>query len=352
MRSGVDLRARVLAEARCSPGVYRFLGPRREVLYVGKSVQLRRRLLSHFSPAGSAKQVEMIRVARSVEWEYVPNEFEALLREFRLIRAFRPRFNKRHRHERRYAWIRLTRGDAPRLAATRNPRPDGSRYFGPFPAPAKLPGILDELAAVVGLRDCSDRTPMRFTDQLEVFQRERTPGCARADLGTCPAPCAALCSVAEYRENIRTAVQFLSGRSDAPLERLEALMHRASERREFELAGRLCRRSERLEDLRDRVVTFRDQIAALTCVYRVASDTGGTDRGYVLAAGRVLMSFDFTPDGAMEASTRQRAVALLRGPIPTPAEIDAESREETFLVTRWFRNRPDERERTLPIEGC
>ena len=131
------LRETVGRTAENRPGIYRFTGPRGEILYVGKSVRVRSRLLSYFRSDVPSKQSELLRVAAGVEWEYVPNEFEALLREFRQIRSFRPRFNRRHRSERRFAWIRLTEEAAPRLVATRRRTSSQGQYFGPFPAPLR-----------------------------------------------------------------------------------------------------------------------------------------------------------------------------------------------------------------------
>ncbi len=82
------LREQVSSDAENRPGTYRFTGPKGEVLYVGKSVRIRSRLLSYFRSDVPSKQSELLRVATGVEWEYAPNEFEAVLREFHQIRTF------------------------------------------------------------------------------------------------------------------------------------------------------------------------------------------------------------------------------------------------------------------------
>ena len=69
------LREQVSLMAENRPGIYRFTGPRGEVLYVGKSVRIRSRLLSYFRSDVSSKQSELLRVAKGIEWEYLPNEF-------------------------------------------------------------------------------------------------------------------------------------------------------------------------------------------------------------------------------------------------------------------------------------
>src|SRR5688500_7572808 len=91
------LRAQVQAECRDLPGVYRMLGATGLVLYVGKAKRLRTRLLSYFRAARKGgrrdKQARILRHAHALEWEYAPDEFAALLRELRLIKRHRPRFN-------------------------------------------------------------------------------------------------------------------------------------------------------------------------------------------------------------------------------------------------------------------
>jgi excinuclease ABC subunit C len=347
-RSG--LRPRIQAEAENRPGIYRFLGPRRELLYVGKSIRVRTRLLSYFR-AREGKARELLRVASGVEWEYVPNEFEAILREFRLIRAFRPRFNVQHRRHRRFAWIRVTREAAPRIVATRTPRPDGSRFFGPFPATRSLPLSLRELASVVGLRDCPARTPMAFADQLDLLSAPRSAGCPRAELGSCPAPCAAACTRGEYLRGVEELTAFLAGQSDVPLERLQRRMDAAVRSRGFEVAARLRDREARLRTLRDRVVEAEREREALSFVYPVAGADGGS-RAYFLQGGRVQLTLDEPPRG--DAHARERMAQALRSAAsrePTPPESLAEAqREELFLVARWFRTHPEERARGIPVE--
>jgi excinuclease ABC subunit C len=353
-------RVRLGAENR--PGIYRFVGPRGEILYVGKSVRIRTRLLSYFRDGTRGKARELLRVAEEVEWEYVPNEFEALLREFRQIRAFRPRFNVRHRRERRFAWVKITGEAAPRLVATRKPRADGGRYFGPFPAPRNLPATLRDLARAVGLRDCPAATPLHFADQLDLLGPERTPLCPRAELETCPGPCAGLCSETDYRENVRRAVAFLDGRDDVPLARLRSRMEDAGRSREFEHAARLRDRLEALERLQEAIAQFRDFLTGLTFVYRVpagASPAPEEERGYLVLGGRVRITFSLPSTSAGSGASGSEGIRAVEAairrvrdePPAAPEALTPAEWEELFLVARWFRDNPRELERTEAPEA-
>lgn len=345
-----DLRRQVADKAENRPGIYRFTGPRGEVLYVGKSVRVRTRLLSYFRGHVGTREFELLRSARDVEWEYTPNEFEALLRELRLIRSVRPRFNVRHRRERRFAWVRLTADAAPRFVATRTPQPDGSRYFGPFPAGRGLPGVLNDLARATGVRDCAKRTPMHFADQLELVPSQRTPACLRGETGSCPAPCAGHCTAGEYRERVDEAVAFLEGKSDAPLLRLRERLDAASARHEFESAARVRDWIQRLEDLRQRIQLFQDQLRRLRFVYE-PSASAAARRAYLILDGRVRLSWDpGDVHGPDQETLAQRLHRLCRETPTPPHQLTASEREELFLVARWFRRHPDELERTHALE--
>ncbi len=361
-----ELREQVRAGAENRPGIYRFIGPRGELLYIGKSVRVRSRLLSYFR-ARKGKPLEILRVARQLEWEYVPTEFEALLREFRLIRAFRPRFNVHHRRDRRFAWIKLTREIAPRLLATRRPIADGARYFGPFPATRALPRTVRDLAHLLGVRDCPARTPMHYSDQLDLLAPPRTPRCARAELGSCPAPCAALVSRKAYLQGVEEAEAFLRGETDEPVQRARRRIERASSDRAFEVAALWRDRMEGIERLRETLVDHRRYLDSLRFLYRVPtgpdlprqdSDDAPVARAhrvYLIIGGRVRLTFDEAPSlpgnpppSLDELRRSQIAGALDRAENEVPLPLDEEAREELFLVARWFRRRPEELARGCP----
>ena len=109
------LRAHVRAGARNSPGIYRMYGPAGEVLYVGKSVRVRTRLLSYFRADRGEKAAEIVGHAHRIDWEHLPSEFAALLREMELIKRWRPPFNVQHKADAAYCFIKLTREAAHRL---------------------------------------------------------------------------------------------------------------------------------------------------------------------------------------------------------------------------------------------
>ena len=130
--------AKQLPEA---PGIYWFEHegrdsngtPHTEVLYVGTSRNLRKRVASYFSASEQRTRIhEMVQVATGVRGIECATDLEAQVRELRMIAARSPRYNRRSRNQHRLWWLKLTGGSLPRLVATRTPSPD-DMFWGPFP---------------------------------------------------------------------------------------------------------------------------------------------------------------------------------------------------------------------------
>lgn len=338
------LRDYVRAHAENRPGVYRLLGPEDQVLYVGKSVRVRSRLLSYFRAERGDKAAEIVSLSRRVEWDHHPNEFAALLREFRQIRRLRPPFNVQHKRERAVCFLRIPREPAPRILVTTRPVDDGSEYFGPLLGAERARAAVRVLVDALELRDCPATTPLRLGDQADLFGAEYTPLCARAEFARCLAPCAAGCTEREYTARAAVARRFLRGESDEPLDRLRGHLRLAIERWLFEYAAVVLERIELLESVRASLLRMERSLDSLSAVYTVPGH-GGEDRTYVLQRGLVRAELPVARDRRERRLLARRAERLLLGPPPSPPRAGADGIAEMLLVERWFRRRPGERER-------
>ncbi|HKJ02080.1 MAG TPA: UvrB/UvrC motif-containing protein [Longimicrobiales bacterium] len=344
-----SLRAYVRARAENRPGVYRMYGPGSELLYVGKSVHVRSRLLSYFRADKGEKAWELIREATTVEWEYIPNEFAALVHEMKLIQGRQPRYNVRHKRKRIYAFVKVTNELAPRVLPVTRVVEDGATYYGPFPRIGALAHTVRELGHVLGLRDCPGSTPTFFSDQLEFFQHGRPPRCLRAELRTCLAPCCGRPTAAEYGKVVETARRFLEGRAQGPLREIEARMREAAARMDFEYAGLLRDRLDRLRQFRDEMVAFRGRVEDLSFVYRVPGFKGN-DRLYLIRKGRIRSDLPL-PKGRRARERAARAIEDVYGRTdPGPRGMAPEDASEILLVAQWFRLHPKERRHTQSPE--
>lgn len=349
MSRTLELRAHVRAGAENRPGIYRMIGPSGELLYIGKSVKIRTRLLSYFRAAPGEKAAEIIAHAHRIEWEYAPSEFAALLAELRAIKRWRPLYNVEHKRDRQYCFIKLTRDPAPRLLVVGTVINDGALYYGPFRGRSRVREAVKEISDLLELRDCAATVPIRFADQADLFGYVATPLCIRAELHRCLAPCAGRCTQAAYRERVDLARRFLEGDADRPLAILHERMRAAAERLDFEYAGALRDRASRLEALRDEMVALRGVIGDLSFLYPVPG-YAGEDRVYLIRRGEILAEFDAPTDPVGWERLKDRARELLEQADPNPLHLHPHQVPEILLVARWFRQRPEERARTLPLK--
>jgi len=346
------MRSVVRASAENRPGVYRMLADDGEIVYVGKSKQIRSRLMSYFRCAyPEDKGARILREATRIEWDYQPSEFAALLHELRLIKKYRPRFNVAMKRDvRHYSFIKLTRGTAPKLHVVRGPSGDDATiYYGPFLGAQRVTDAVRELSDVLSLRDCRSDIPMFFSDQRELFQlTPRTPGCIRHEIKRCLGPCVGGCSADEYNHQIALARAFLDGSSSIPIDTLRTAMEAASEALQFERAAVLRDKLSRLEALREQFNRLRFAVESLSFVYDVPG-YDGNDRTYLVRRGIVRAEVN-TPKTRSEKSALRRLVDdIFGGTAPVGASIPTHEIDELLLLSSWFRKYPDEMERAKKV---
>ncbi|MBV9059748.1 MAG: excinuclease ABC subunit UvrC [Pseudonocardiales bacterium] len=217
-----------------APGVYRFRDEHGRVVYVGKANSLRSRLNSYFADLSGLhpRTRQMVTTAASVDWTVVSTEVEALQLEYNWIKEFDPRFNVRYRDDKTYPVLAVTlHEEYPRLHVYRGPRRRGVRYFGPYAHAWAIRETLDLLTRVFPARVCS----------TGVFKRHGQIGrpCLLGYIDKCSAPCVGNVTTEEHRAIVIDFCDFLSGRTDKMIRRLEQEMEAAAAELEFERAARL-----------------------------------------------------------------------------------------------------------------
>jgi excinuclease ABC subunit C len=217
-----------------SPGVYRFRDAGGRVIYVGKAKSLRQRLNSYFADVAGLhpRTRQMVTTAAGVDWTVVGTEVEALQLEYNWIKEFDPRFNVRYRDDKSYPSLAVTLNEEyPRLQVMRGPKKKGVRYFGPYAHAWAIRETLDTLTRVFPARTCSNG----------VFKRAGQIGrpCLLGYIGKCAAPCVGRVDAEEHRQIVDDFCDFMAGRTESMIKRLEREMAAASEDLEFEKAARL-----------------------------------------------------------------------------------------------------------------
>lgn len=328
--------------------MYRMLSADGEIIYVGKSKRVRSRLMSYFRCAWpDDKGARILRQAHAIDWEYTPSEFAALLQELRHIKRWRPRFNVAlKRDARHFAFIKLTRGPAPKMMVVRGASGDDAlAYYGPFHGASRVEEAVRELSDVLALRDCAADQRMHYADQQELFQlAARTPGCIRFEIRKCLGPCVGGCSAQEYAARVTMARAFLDGLDLGPMEQLRRQMEESSARLEFERAAVLRDKLQRLEALREQFIRFRFAVETLSFVYHVPGHEGD-DRVYLIRRGRIRAEHP-EPRSAEDRTTLTRLIDEIYRPREHEgAQVPTHEIDELLLLSSWFRRFPTELDR-------
>jgi DNA polymerase-3 subunit epsilon len=221
-------RRRHLAEAVPSAtGVYLFRGARDEVLYVGTSADLRRRVRSYFTAGERRRRIrDMVAQAERVDAVVCAHALEAGVRELRLIAAHRPRYNRRSRNPNAVCWVTATAEAFPRLSVVATPR-DGA--LGPFRTQQAARAAVDAVLDAVPLRPCTLRIPARGA---------AASPCALFELRRCAAPCAGYQDVAGYAPAVFAWQELVGGTGDDPLRTLADEVSALAAQERFEAAAR------------------------------------------------------------------------------------------------------------------
>ena len=210
------------------PGVYRMFDTDGELLYVGKAKSLKDRVSTYFNPSNVVPKIQaLVHQIAKIEVTVTNSEAEALLLEYNLIKAHKPRFNIVLRDDKSFPYVHLEEGhDFPRLAFYRGSRSAKGRYFGPFPNAGAVRDSLNQLQKLFRIRNCRDS-----------FFANRSRPCLQHQIGRCSAPCVGLISREDYAQDMEAAVKVLEGRNDEVNTQLQARMEEAAGKLQFERAA-------------------------------------------------------------------------------------------------------------------
>lgn len=211
------------------PGCYVYRNTEKQVIYVGKAVNLRNRVRSYFHalPEWDRKTRKLITQIADIEWIVVDSELEALILELNLIKKYRPHFNIRLKDDKNYPYIKAHWNTPfPKVTVTRLMVQDGSRYYGPYTSVWAVHQTLDVLRRIFPYLTC-DR---------EITGKDARP-CLYYDIKLCSGPCIGAIDQAGYRQLIEDLGAFLEGRTGPIVTRLQQEMEKASDELHFEKAA-------------------------------------------------------------------------------------------------------------------
>jgi len=283
------------------PGVYRMLDDTGKVLYVGKARNLKSRVTSYFrSGSHTAKTMALVgRIAR-IEVTVTGSETEALLLEQSLIKLERPAYNVMLRDDKSYPFIYLTdHSDFPRLAFHRGARKKTGKYFGPYPSASAVRESLNILQKLFRIRQCDDN-----------FMKNRSRPCLQYQIQRCSGPCVNLVDEQSYADDVRFAIMFLEGRSQAVLDDYKGLMDAAAGAQQYEKAARYRDQIMRLRKVQEQQYVYAAE--GDVDVFAYAQQQGVVCvQGMFIRQGRVLGSRTWFPRNELGLESGELLEAFL-----------------------------------------
>jgi excinuclease ABC subunit C len=289
-----------------APGSYQFRDRDGRVIYVGKASSLRSRLSNYFqNPANlPPRTAQMVAQAESVEWIQVRNDVEAIMLEYSLIKQHKPRFNIRLRDDKSYPFLAVTLSDEwPRAMVRRGSKDKGSRYFGPYAHAYAIRETLDSLLRVFPIRTCSD-------NKFHNHERLGRP-CLLFHIEKCSGPCIKAVDHEDYQALVADLLTFLDGETQPVLKRLEAEMHEASDRLEFERAGRLRDRITAVRKAIEKQQMVTEKAEDLDCFGLVEDELEAAIQVFYVRRGRVVGRKGFIVDKVEDLSRAQLVTQIL-----------------------------------------
>jgi excinuclease ABC subunit C len=224
-----------------TPGVYKFFN-NKEIIYIGKAKNLKKRVSSYFSNSFKDRKTSQIKfLTDKIETFTTKNEVEALLLEQTLIKENKPKFNILLRDDKTYPYIYFSLDhNYPGIYLKRTKQAVNSNYYGPFVSSGAVKKSIKEIQKIFKLRNCKDST----------FSNRSRP-CIEFQMKRCSAPCVKNIKKIDYFEDVESAKSYLSSSDSQTIGRLKYDIQKASNELDFEKAADIRDRLKRIELIRE-----------------------------------------------------------------------------------------------------
>ncbi len=323
-----ELRRKAMA-LPLQPGVYIMKNRDKKIIYIGKAKKLKNRVSSYFGSHSnhSLKVIKMVENVDDFDYIIVDTEFEALVLECSLIKQHMPKYNILLKDDKGYNYIKITKGEFPRISECKRMDDDGAEYVGPYISSFSVKNAVEETLKIFKLPRCSKQFPRDYG---------KSRPCLNGFMGLCSAPCAARITRDEYVNNVNDAVAFLKGGSQAAVREMTRQMQEFSENLQFEEAAKLRDRIKAIKNLdeKQKVVSINvpeEDVFALVngkkkaCLEVIRFENGRlTDSEFWL-----IDSVDNLSAARFELIERYYA---MRSRIPARIAVDGEIEDENLLL--------------------
>lgn len=347
-----ELVARV-ALVPTEPGCYLWKDAKGEVVYVGKAKNLRARMRQYVTLSDERQMIPlMMQVVRDFDYIVVESEHEALILERELIAQYHPYFNVDFKDDKSYPYIAITESDLyPAVKYTREHHRKGTRYFGPYTDAKAARETIDTLRKVVPIcvASCAEwrracRILERDPDQAPVAAMtlsERCRPCFDYHVGRGPGVCAGMISPEEYAGHVQQVERFLQGKRSEVVGELKDQMQEAAADLDFERAGRIKERLDRLDALDDRQQVLFSSNVSLDAIGFFREETISCACVFVVREGRTIRTVEFVLDKGADVSEEELQSGFLKRYYDETADIPAEVElsidlSDSELLSSWL----------------
>lgn len=249
-----------------TPGVYRYYDADKNLLYVGKAKNLKKRVTSYFTKEHDTYRLRiMVKKIADIQTTKVNTEMDALILENNLIKSLNPKYNVSLRDDKTYPWIAIKKERFPRLFYTRQLKKDGTEYYGPYPSGTTMHILLDLIKQLYPLRTCN------LDLSQESIEKKKFRACLEFHIGKCKAPCEAKQTQDDYDTNIAHIREIIKGDIQFAIKDLKRIMHEQAEKLEFEQAAFTKRKIDLLEKYQSKSTIVHPSITD-TDVFAIISD--------------------------------------------------------------------------------
>ena len=315
-----------------TPGVYQFLDSSGRVIYVGKAINLRRRVGSYFVDSKKHSAKVKVLVSKVVEIKHIdtPSEHDALLLENSLIKTLKPRYNILLKDDKTYPWIVVRNEPFPRVESTRRMVRDGSQYYGPYSSVVAQRAVLDSLREIYQIRTCA------LNLAPEQIAKRKYRVCLEYHIGNCAGCCEGRQSAEEYGQMVELVRKHLRGDLRPAKEYLTAQMQASAEVLNFEKAALYKARLDALTKYEAKSVIVSPTLGDVDVFYILTEEIDAyctfvrVSRGTVVASRTMQLTVGAESERAtiLSYAIRQMVPAVADGRLAREVIVPVEPDEE------------------------
>jgi len=245
-------------------GVYLFL-KKEEVLYVGKSTNIKRRVLSYFK--GLSKKNKLITsLSTDVSFFLVESENDALFLENNLIKKHQPRYNILLKDDKTFPWLCIKNERFPRVFISRNKTNNSDFYFGPYVSKKLLNNLFFIIRDFYNIRTCN------YILSDYNIKNKKYKVCLEYHLKNCLGPCVGFQDEKTYNKNIDSIKNILEGRYSFVLKKLYKDLDFYSSKMMFEKCELIKNQIFSLNNLKKKSVIVSSKNINIDCFYILSID--------------------------------------------------------------------------------